>query len=83
MAEEDLANPKSYSSTGLLSDDILSRVYEGGFKTWECSVDLARYLSQLLRGSDPVLIGRRLHVVEVRELSRRMLPGNCGYEAHY
>lgn len=29
---------------GLSSDDITPNVYEGGFKTWECSVDLAEYL---------------------------------------
>lgn len=29
---------------GLSSDDIIPRVYEGGFKTWECAIDLARYL---------------------------------------
>lgn len=29
---------------GLSADDIKPKVYEGGFKTWECSVDLANYL---------------------------------------
>lgn len=66
MAEEDMDNPESYSSAGLLSDDILSRVYEGGFKTWECSIDLARYLWRLLEDSTLVLDGRKVHVIEVR-----------------
>src|SRR5947207_3033783 len=26
--------------------DVITGLYEGGLKTWECSVDLARYLSQ-------------------------------------
>ncbi|GAO48497.1 hypothetical protein G7K_2670-t1 [Saitoella complicata NRRL Y-17804] len=26
-------------------DDVIPGVYEGGFKTWECSIDLSRYLS--------------------------------------
>ncbi|MCJ1249221.1 hypothetical protein MMC30_006444 [Trapelia coarctata] len=65
MAEEDLTNLENYSSTGLLSDDILSRVYEGGFKTWECSIDLARYLTRLLKASDLVLSGRMVHVIEL------------------
>lgn len=29
-------------------DDLRSRVYEGGFKTWECGVDLAAYLASCL-----------------------------------
>lgn len=27
------------------SDDVIRGVYEGGFKTWECSIDLARHLA--------------------------------------
>ncbi|KAL9601394.1 MAG: hypothetical protein Q9219_002570 [cf. Caloplaca sp. 3 TL-2023] len=34
------------STGGLSADDIKPNIYEGGFKTWECSVDLARYLLQ-------------------------------------
>ena len=30
---------------GLFAHDIRPNVYEGGFKTWECSMDLARYLA--------------------------------------
>lgn len=30
---------------GLTADDITPNVYEGGFKTWECSLDLAKYLA--------------------------------------
>ncbi|KAL8742125.1 MAG: hypothetical protein Q9184_008301 [Pyrenodesmia sp. 2 TL-2023] len=29
---------------GLSTEDIRPNVYEGGFKTWECSIDLANYL---------------------------------------
>ncbi|KAL8720668.1 MAG: hypothetical protein Q9225_002497 [Loekoesia sp. 1 TL-2023] len=32
------------STAGLSTDDIKPSIYEGGFKTWECSVDLANYL---------------------------------------
>lgn len=61
-----MSNPESCSSSGLLSDDILGRVYEGGFKTWECAIDLAIYLLRVLKGSDLVLSGRTVHVIEVR-----------------
>ena len=30
---------------GLSTDDITPNIYEGGFKTWECSVDLASFLA--------------------------------------
>lgn len=32
----------------LSTDDIIPNVYEGGFKTWECSLDLAEYLLKVL-----------------------------------
>ncbi|KAL8893928.1 MAG: hypothetical protein Q9192_004785 [Flavoplaca navasiana] len=44
LMAEDAALDDS-SAAGLLMDDIKPNVYEGGFKTWECSVDLARYLA--------------------------------------
>lgn len=31
-------------AAGLSADDIVAGVYEGGFKTWECAADLARYV---------------------------------------
>ncbi|KAL8678570.1 MAG: hypothetical protein Q9186_005073 [Xanthomendoza sp. 1 TL-2023] len=33
------------STAGLSTDDIKPNIYEGGFKTWECSVDLTNYLA--------------------------------------
>jgi protein-histidine N-methyltransferase len=42
MAEDDgtQANPLS----GLDDSDLRTNIYEGGYKTWECSLDLVRYL---------------------------------------
>jgi len=42
MAEDDGSNPNPLS--GLDDSDLRANVYEGGYKTWECSIDLARYL---------------------------------------
>ena len=50
---------------GLSADDITPRIYEGGFKTWECSVDLARYLAGRADIIDSVRC-QKLHVIEVR-----------------
>lgn len=29
------------------NSDLIRGVYEGGFKTWECSIDLVQYLAKL------------------------------------
>lgn len=43
MAEDDPEkNPNARLIAGLETGDIVPAVYEGGFKTWECAVDLAR-----------------------------------------
>ncbi|MCJ1397372.1 hypothetical protein MMC11_000565 [Xylographa trunciseda] len=65
MAEEDLSGLDSNATAGLLSDDILSRVYEGGFKTWECSVDLARYISKSVVTGQWVLEGMDTQIIEL------------------
>ena len=44
MAEDSLKDPSKVSIPGLAIDDINPTIYEGGFKTWECAVDLATYL---------------------------------------
>ncbi len=41
MAEEDALQNNENSLANLSTDDLKPRIYEGGFKTWECSVDLA------------------------------------------
>lgn len=41
MAEDDGGDPKP----GLGNHDVKTGVYEGGFKSWECSVDLVKVLS--------------------------------------
>lgn len=63
MAEDEISD-QSNPAVGLSTDDITPHVYEGGFKTWECAVDLATYLSGCLnKGWE--LGGREVHVVEV------------------
>ena len=37
---------------GLSTDDITPNIYEGGFKTWECSVDLASFLAGTITDHD-------------------------------
>lgn len=53
------------SVAGLSADDIMPRIYEGGFKTWECAIDLARYLAGRADVIDSVQ-RQQLHVIEVR-----------------
>ena len=64
LMAEDTSFEKS-SVMGLSADDIMPRIYEGGFKTWECSFDLARYLA----GRADIIENlqfQQLHVIEVR-----------------
>ena len=42
MAEDGTLSGDSVG--GLSADDIVPNVYEGGFKTWECSMDLSSYI---------------------------------------
>lgn len=42
MAEDGILSGDSVA--GLSADDIIPNAYEGGFKTWECSVDLSHYV---------------------------------------
>lgn len=75
MAEGDEDQDPETSRTlisGLEQGDINPRVYEGGFKTWECAIDLTRILLQprvtnlVLFGysSDPLKEGPDVHVIE-------------------
>ena len=66
MAEEEIGGISPKLATGMSSDDITPRIYEGGFKTWECCIDLARYLEQLIVEGDLDLKGREVQIVEVR-----------------
>lgn len=62
-----MAEDMSEQSTavGLSIDDITPNVYEGGFKTWECSIDLANYVLALLHKGKCSAEGE-FHFVEVR-----------------
>ncbi len=51
-------------TASLSTDDITPNVYEGGFKTWECSLDLASYLAYEIERLG-VHGPKDLHVVEV------------------
>lgn len=67
MAEADLSDIGLSSMTvGLSEDDIKPRIYEGGFKTWECAVDLSRYIAKQIQEDEIPLRGRKAHVIEVR-----------------
>lgn len=48
--------------------DLVPGIYEGGLKTWECSIDLAERLSQLV-GPDPGRSLRNKRIIEVSILT--------------
>tara|TARA_R110002003_G_scaffold54_11_gene4792 strand:- start:18854 stop:19672 length:819 start_codon:yes stop_codon:yes gene_type:complete len=63
MAEDDgtASNPLS----GLDDSDLQTNVYEGGYKTWECSLDLARFLLDRGPRKDLDDLVRVNHVIEL------------------
>jgi protein-histidine N-methyltransferase len=77
MAEDEDPGSATSSSTSKLSagldkSDIETNVYEGGFKTWECSVDLAKLVLDRGPRKDLDDVCRVDSVVEVSTLSDRM-----------
>lgn len=73
MAEDSQIGSADSSIPGLSTDDINPTVYEGGFKTWECAVDLAEYL--LNRQWELKDTPLATHVIEV------LLPDNCSKQS--
>lgn len=55
---------------GLSDDDIKPYVYEGGFKTWECSVDLANYLAEMLAAEEKKMLTSGMDIIEASALIR-------------
>ena len=48
-------------------DDLKPGIYEGGFKTWECAIDLAQYLVGQWKTIAGCVGTRGLHFIEVRD----------------
>jgi protein-histidine N-methyltransferase len=63
MAEDDNSNPNLLS--GLDDSDLRTNIYEGGYKTWECSLDLCRYLLDRGPRKDIDDMSRVDHVIEM------------------
>lgn len=63
MAED--ASSENEPIAGLSNDDITPHVYEGGFKTWECSVDLATYLASDIPEQEFEGQGHGWNIIEV------------------
>ncbi|AEO54033.1 hypothetical protein MYCTH_2296096 [Thermothelomyces thermophilus ATCC 42464] len=45
MAEDDADNPSASDAAGLGEHDVKTGIYEGGFKSWESSIDLVKVLA--------------------------------------
>jgi protein-histidine N-methyltransferase len=63
MSEDDGTN--STPLAGLQSSDLTTNVYEGGYKTWECSLDLVRFLMDRGPRKDIDDLCRVDHVIEM------------------
>ncbi|KAK5012341.1 Histidine protein methyltransferase 1, partial [Cryomyces antarcticus] len=65
MAEDGGGDDADATLAGIDSSDIKTNVYEGGFKSWECSVDLAKLLLDRGPRKDIDDLCRVDHVVEL------------------
>lgn len=65
MAEDSADHENEELISGLEEGDIKPNFYEGGFKTWECAVDLAK----LVASEDLSHQDKDQHIIEVRSLS--------------
>lgn len=50
---------------GLDTGDLNSGIYEGGFKTWECALDLAKFVAKQDHLANASIEGKDLHVIEL------------------
>ncbi|EGE01120.1 mitotic exit network interactor 1 [Trichophyton equinum CBS 127.97] len=65
MAERDMLNEGEDFLVGLQRDDIKPTVYEGGFKTWECALDLAALASHSQEGFTYLDNGDEITIIEL------------------
>ncbi|EZG02921.1 hypothetical protein H106_06454 [Trichophyton rubrum CBS 735.88] len=65
MAERDMLNEGEDLLVGLQKDDIKPTVYEGGFKTWECALDLAALASHSQEGFAYLDSGGEITIIEL------------------
>lgn len=64
----------SASAVGRIANtrDVLSGVYEGGLKVWECSLDLVRYLA-----SRPSVMGESLSAINIKSSGAATSKDSC------
>ena len=76
IAQDDLADTSTTHGKSAVvfidnPSDLVPGVYEGGLKTWECSVDLVEYFSGTVkrRNSEKWAKWKRIFEVSTREFS--------------
>lgn len=66
MAEDNEGHDNEELISGLEEGDLKPNFYEGGFKTWECALDLAKLVSSEDSNIQPSNSQRDAHFIEVR-----------------
>jgi protein-histidine N-methyltransferase len=67
MAEEETMDDEAGAAPGLGSHDVRTGIYEGGFKSWESSVDLVKVLLSEEKGDKLLFSHEPCRVIEVWE----------------
>lgn len=62
MAEDSAGQDNAELISGLDEGDLKPNFYEGGFKTWECSLDLAKLVAEVPLVNDTQ---SNAHIIEV------------------
>lgn len=73
MAEDSADHDNAELISGLEEGDLKPNFYEGGFKTWECALDLAK----LVASENAIVeslgdLQTDVHIIEVRTIPRIM-----------
>lgn len=84
MAEDNephLEGSNVSKAAALLSEvDVETRIYEGGLKSWECSVDLvSRIATAEEEFMNPSLVDQSVDITEVWKRSSSRFGGSTGY----
>lgn len=69
MAEDNQGHDNEELISGLEKGDLKPNFYEGGFKTWECALDLAKLVTSENPTSQSPEPQTTTHTIEVRTLA--------------
>lgn len=77
MAEDNEGHDNEELISGLEEGDLKPNFYEGGFKTWECALDLAKLVTSENSTVESPASQTDAHIIEVRKPLHRPFTLDC------